>query len=151
MKTIFFITCLVLNSPSSFSSDLSSMFEVITMTESNNNPEAIGDEGRSWGIAQIQKICVDDVNRIYGTNYTHEEMFDVACAKEVFLLYLQAGISRYYSKHGEIPSEGQVVRMWNGGIYKGHYKRSTLTYLERYKYFKEKINEIQIQKLKCKP
>lgn len=115
---------------------LEGIYEVLKYSESNGITTAIGDNGKAYGIVQIHKSCVDDVNRIYGTSYTHEEMFDEACAKEVFVLYLQAGIDRYVNKHGVLPTEEQVVRMWNGGIYKGHLYRDTIKYYRRYIRFK---------------
>jgi len=130
------VTALLILSLSSSASELETMFEVLKHAESNNNALAIGDNGKAYGVVQIHKICVDDVNRIYGTGYTHQQMFDVTCAKEVFILYLQAGINRYTLRHGKLPTEGQVVRMWNGGIYRGYLKNATKRYLKRYYLFK---------------
>lgn len=129
------LTVLLIFSLSSVS-ELEDIYEVLKHSESNNNTDAIGDNGKAYGIVQIHKICVDDVNRIYGTNYEHEDMFDEACAKEVFILYLQAGIDNFKRKHGYLPTEEQIVRMWNGGIYRGYFIRATIKYYRRYKYFK---------------
>ena len=127
----------LLFSLSSSATDLNVMFEVIKEVETNNQWDAVGDNGKAFGIAQIHKICVDDVNRIYGTDYEHIDMFDESCAKEVFVLYLTAGIDRYQRKHGTSPTEGQIVRMWNGGIYRGYLKNATRRYLRRYLIYRE--------------
>lgn len=131
------IIVLLLFSLSSSATDLNVMFEVIKEVETNNQWDAVGDNGKAFGIVQIHKICVDDVNRIYGTDYSHTDMFDESCAKEVFVLYLTAGIDRYQNIHGTSPTEGQIARMWNGGIYRGYLKNTTKRYLRRYLIYRE--------------
>ncbi len=121
------------------------MYDVIKDIETNNNPLAIGDGGKAYGVVQIHKIAVDDVNRIYGTSYTHEDSFDISCAEEIFYLYLQAGIRRYTKKHRRAPTEEQVVRMWNGGIYKGYKKSSTIKYYRKYEIRKSKKRKLPIK------
>jgi len=116
--------------------DLPEMFEVIKHVETNNNPNIIGDNGKAYGIVQIHKICVDDVNRIYGTCYTHEDSFDEECAREIFYLYLQYGKERYKRKYGVYPSEEVLVRMWNFGIYQKQYKNG---YYKKYLKYKKLI------------
>jgi hypothetical protein len=108
------------------------MFKGIKYIESMNKPDAIGDAGKAFGIAQIHKVAVDDVNRMYGTNYTHEDAFDVNCAEEIFHLYITAGIKRFTRIYKRPPTEGEVVRMWNGGIYQGYRIKQTLKYYIRY-------------------
>lgn len=130
MKTLILILLLSLSTNSEV--NLNSIWEGITVIESNKDPTAIGDNGMSWGIVQIQKIAVDDVNRIYNTSYTHEDAFDVECAKEIFHLYLYAGIVRFYNKYNRMPTEQEVVRMWNGGIYRGYRRKTTIKYYKRY-------------------
>jgi hypothetical protein len=101
--------------------------------ESNCKTSAIGDSGEAYGILQIHEICVKDVNRIYGTEYKHEEMLKEILANQVFILYLSAGFDRYLYKYGRNPSIEDLVRMWNGGIYKGYKKESTKKYYLKFK------------------
>lgn len=136
MRTIFICLSLLI----SFyvqAENLDSIYQILKEVESNNNPKAIGDGGKAYGILQIHKICVDDVNRIYKTNYTHEQMFDESCAQEVFNLYLKHGIKRYKSRYCCNPTTEQIVRMWNGGIYTGYKKESTEKYYKRYLKFEK--------------
>lgn len=112
---------------------LLSLVPIVGEVESNNNSSAIGDNGNSIGFLQIQKICVEDVNRIYGTFYTHSEMMDKQKSTEVFLLYLSYGIKLYYKKYKRYPTNKEIIRMWNGGIYTGHRKNSTLKYYKKFK------------------
>ena len=123
---------------SSFShaTDLNKIYSIIKHVESNNRVDVVGDGGRAYGVVQIHNICVQDINRLYGTSYTHKQAFDRHTAKEMFMLYIRAGIKLFRKKHSRMPSEGEIVRMWNGGIYKGYTKTSTIKYLKKYLYYK---------------
>ena len=135
---------LILLSLSSFAStpDLNSIVEILKHVETNYNTEAIGDNGKAYGILQIHKIVIDDVNRIYGTTYIHQDAFNEVCAVEVFNLYIKAGIKRYEALRCRSPTEQDVVRFWNGGIYSGYKKKSTLKYYRKYIQYKTKLNPV---------
>lgn len=135
MRLLTTITFLILTAIS-YASDIDSMYHIIKHVETDNRPNIVGDGGKAFGALQIHKICVDDVNRMYGTNYSHSDALDTTCAKEIFKLYLQAGIRRYKRVYGDEPTEGQVVRMWNGGIYRGYRIKATDKYLRRYNLYK---------------
>jgi len=108
------------------------IFNNIKYVETNNNPNAIGDNGKAYGVVQIHKICIKDVNKTYNTNFTHEDAFNEEISKEIFKLYIRKGIKIFYRKHGRNPNEEEVVRMWNGGIYKGYIYKSTKKYYQKY-------------------
>lgn len=131
----------VLYSLSSHATDLQPIYNVIKYVETNNRELAVGDNGKAYGVVQIHKVCVDDVNRIFKTQYTHQDSFDEACAREIFTLYLCAGYMMYQARHGVPPTEDQLVRMWNGGIYSGHVRKSTLRYLRKYYIWKEYLRQ----------
>lgn len=122
--------------------NLSTILPVLKQVETNGNVKAIGDNGKAFGILQIHKICVDDVNRIYGTKYTHQDAFNEGCAEEIFNLYIEAGVKRFKFKYGKNPTEKDIVRMWNGGLYNGYKKQSTLKYYRRYLRFKRGMSKI---------
>lgn len=109
-----------------------SILPTLCTVESNNDPLSVGDYGDAIGILQIHKICVDDVNRVYKTTYTHEDMFDEELSKEVFILYLTYGAVVYKNKFNRYPNEEELVRMWNGGIYNGYKIKSTKIYYKKY-------------------
>lgn len=138
MKYYFSIIFLSM-SVTSKSNNLHKIYDVIKYVETNNNPKAIGDNGKAYGIVQIHKIAVDDVNRIYGTRYRHEDAFEENCAREIFELYLLAGIEKFIKKYNKYPTEKDLVRMWNGSIYNGYNKKSTIKYYNRYLKFKKDI------------
>lgn len=118
--------------------ELLKIYNVIKYVESNNKPKAIGDNGKAYGVVQIHKVCIDDINRIYGTDYTHLDAFDEVCSEEMFILYLSAGIERFKRIYKKYPREQDIVRMWNGSIYKGYRIRSTLRYWAQYERLKIK-------------
>ena len=55
----------------------------IIMTESKGNPDARG-TSNDLGVLQITPIFVKEANRIAGTDYTHEDAFDIAKSLEMF-------------------------------------------------------------------
>lgn len=130
MKTLMLLLLFSLSAHADV--DLSRIWEGITRVESNKDSTAIGDGGKAWGIVQIHKIAVDDVNRLYGTQYTHADAFKVECAKEIFVLYLYAGITMFRNRYHRMPTEQEVVRMWNGGIYTGYRRITTIKYYKKY-------------------
>lgn len=113
-------------------SELLEIADILKEVETNNNPQAVGDGGRAFGILQIHPECVEDVNRWYGTEYTHEDTKNPVIAKDIFVKYLTLGIKLYKKRCGYAPNEYEIVRMWNGGIYRGYEYPSTLKYLKKY-------------------
>lgn len=113
-------------------SGLTSIMSILKTVETNNDPTAIGDNGTSYGILQIQRSVVRDVNRIYSTNYTHDDMFSEEASEEVFRMYLCYGKEVFLKKTGRFPNEEELVRMWNGGIYKGYTYNQTKSYYKKY-------------------
>lgn len=111
------------------------LIDSICRVESNNNPNAVGDNGASVGIAQIQKICVDDVNRILGKKtYTYEDRKNVAKSKAMMKVYLQYYGARYKKLTGLEPTSYVLSRIWNGGP-NGWKMKSTYAYMQKVKQY----------------
>jgi len=121
-------------------SGLTSIMSILKTVETNNDVDAIGDNGTSYGILQIQRSVLSDVNRIYDTNYKHINMFSEKASEEVFMLYLCYGKEVFLRKHCRFPTEEEMVRMWNGGIYKGYTYNQTESYYQKYLDVKQRIN-----------
>ena len=135
MKLIALILYLSLSSFQN-TTNLEDIYKTIKEVESNNVSTAIGDNGKAFGVVQIHKACVIDVNRYYGTDYKHTDSFDRTKAKDIFMKYINIGINRFKKKYCRSPTEQDIVRMWNGGIYQGYRKKSTKKYWARYLKFK---------------
>lgn len=121
-------------------STLVSIMSILKTVETNNKPDSIGDNGRSYGILQIQRSVVSDVNRIYSTEYSHDDMFSEKASEEVFKLYMCYGREVFLKKHCRFPTESEMVRMWNGGIYKGYTYKQTKSYYQKYLDVKRELN-----------
>ena len=68
----------------------------IIWTESKGNPDAVGKAGDS-GIMQLRDVYVAEVNRLYGTDYTIEDAFDIVKTLEMFAL-----LQGYYNPEKDI-------------------------------------------------
>ena len=123
----------VTNLPDSAELNLSTIISKLIIIESNNNPNLVGDNGTAIGILQIRPICVKDINRLNNTRFTHKDALDSLKSCLMAKLYLQNGIDLYLKKHNKFPTIEQIVRMWNGGIYKGYVYSSTKNYYNKYK------------------
>ena len=60
----------------------------ISFTESRFNPDAVGKAGDT-GHLQITPVYVKEINRLYGTDYTIEDAFDIDKSLEMFYLMQQ--------------------------------------------------------------
>ena len=67
--------------------DFEKLTLAIALTESRFNPKADSGHGDS-GLLQLRSIYIDEVNRLYGTEYTIDDAFDIEC-------YVQHIASRY--------------------------------------------------------
>ena len=117
-------------------SNINEIRNVLKHVETNYNLDAVGDGGDSFGILQIQEGVILDVNRKYGTKYTHQDAFNEACAEEIFELYIQMWSKKLETKEQRPVTEQDIVRIWNGGP-RGYKRSSTLDYLEKYQEYKE--------------
>jgi hypothetical protein len=90
-----------------------SLLRAITYVESRGDNSAIGDGGLAYGSLQIHRGVVLDVNRVYGTNYTHHDAFDRAAAVDLFHKYL--AIYAIERRLGREPTREDKARIWNGG------------------------------------
>ncbi len=114
------------------------IMEVLKMVESRNDHKAVSPNKAYYGVLQIGKVCIREVNRLYGTNYTHRDAFSVSKSEEIFIKIITAGIDRFRVRYKREPTEEDIVRMWNGGIYTGYKTSFTKKYYLKYLKFKSK-------------
>ena len=132
MKRLLLLLTITLFSMTFIQADTTSqVIDIVKQLESNNDPTKIGDNGASWGILQIQQIAIDDVNIYYGTQYIHQDAFEISCSEEIFILYTQLWSDKILRLNGKRVNEFDMIRIWNGGP-KGYLKTSTLAYLNKY-------------------
>ncbi len=86
----------------------------LAKTESNNNNNAIGDDGQAIGALQIWTVVIDDVNRLLGKQkYTYEDRKNFKKSKEIAKIYLKHYCSP--KRLGRSPNIVDYAITWNGG------------------------------------
>ena len=135
MKQLVLFILLLFTITATADSRLPEIREILKWVESENNPDAVGDYvngvPQSYGILQIKEIVIKDVNRKYGTSYTHQDAFDVSCAEEIFDLYIKMWTAKLRKREGRPATTEDIVRIWNGGP-RGYRKHSTLKHYNKY-------------------
>lgn len=63
--------------------------------ESSFRPNAIGDNGASRGLMQVQRSALTDVNNTLGTSYTFDDLFIVEINLHVGFAYLELKQQQY--------------------------------------------------------
>ena len=111
---------------------IAKLLPILCIIESGNNPLAVGDNGKAVGILQIHKCVVDDVNRVYGTNFTYADRTYEYASKYMATLYLAYWGRRYMILTGKEPDEEVLSKLWNGGP-TGYDRDSTNKYWEKVK------------------
>tara|TARA_R100000353_G_scaffold153644_3_gene112208 strand:- start:505 stop:882 length:378 start_codon:yes stop_codon:yes gene_type:complete len=110
----------------------SAILFVIAMVESGGNPNVKdGDNGQSWGMYQIQSGYIEDVNRVYKTNYTHEDARDRNKAELIVVKYLRYWGNRYELNTGNAPTAEDYFRLHNGGCHFYKKKHKTDNYVKK--------------------
>lgn len=105
------------------------LFTILCFVESTNNPLAVGDLGEI-GIVQILDPVIEDVNKIFNTEYNIEDCYDVEKSRDIFKKYLHH-YGTYYEKTTGCEADYKILsRIWNGGP-KGYEKESTLPYWDK--------------------
>jgi len=103
-------------------STISNLISALIIVESSGNDLAIGDNGRAIGPLQIHRGVVQDVNRITGSHYRHQDMTNRVQARAVCEAYLK--------HYGRGKTTEEQARIWNGGP-TGDRKPVTLAYWRR--------------------
>lgn len=93
--------------------NLGPLIAALIAVESGGRDNAVGDGGAAIGALQIHRSVVVDVNRIAGTQYTHQQMTNRIAARRVCEIYL----SRYVTEKriGRKPTVADFAKVWNSG------------------------------------
>lgn len=78
---------------------------------------AKGDNGASVGCMQIQKAVIDDVNRVYKSNFYYSDRESFNASMRIAKLYLTYWGGVYERKTGLQATNEVYARIWNGGAY----------------------------------
>lgn len=110
--------------------DVNKIIPALIVVESGNNSNAIGDNGKAFGILQLHKDYIDDVNRIYGTSYVHNDAFDPIKAKDITRLYLTYWGNKYVKDTKKPLTYDVLARLHNGG-FDGWKDKGTIEYAKK--------------------
>lgn len=102
----------------------------IMMVESDGNPNVTGDNGDAWGCMQIHMCVIEDVNRIYNTNYKSHDRLVTRTSFDIAAKYLRFWGKQYEKETGNKPNAEIYARIWNGGPL-GYRKDSTVAYWDK--------------------
>lgn len=89
----------------------------------------VGDGGKAYGVYQIHKNAVKDVNKRFKTKYTHKDMFNENKARDVAKLYLKIGREYFIKKRKKEPTINEYLKMYNGGCFNGWNNRKAEKYI----------------------
>lgn len=100
------------------------LLDAIAVVESGKNPDAIGDDGKAFGMYQIWEVYwIDAVQFAPVLAGKHEDVFDPQYAERVIIAYWL----RYCKSALEEIDFRKLSRVHNGGP-RGHRKSRTLPY-----------------------
>lgn len=105
------------------------LINALIAVESHGDANAIGKSGEV-GILQIRPCVVEDVNRVYHTNYRLDDRRDKAASIKICELYLGYWGTRYEERTHKSATPEVLARIWNGGP-NGWKKESTKAYWEK--------------------
>lgn len=108
------------------------LVDALIQVESGGDDVAVGDKNiknPAYGCLQIRKPCVDDVNRVHGTDYRPEDCLD---NRELSVWICERYIELYATEKrlGREPTDEDRARIWNGGP-NGYKKKSTEGYWKK--------------------
>ena len=106
------------------------LINALVQVESNGDTKAVGDKGNARGVLQLWAIYIEDVNRIYKTNYTHDDAWHYNNSCEITELYLTHYGKHYEKMTGKKATRKVLARIHNGGP-SGYKKKATLEYWDK--------------------
>ena len=126
------LSLLVLASPAFALTDkeFNDVLRAIRVVESNNNPDAVGDNGNAIGVYQIWRTYWTDATEFSGIGGTYRDCFKPEYADKIVRAYMK----RYATKRrlGREPTQEDIARIHNGGP-NGYKKTATLKYWDKVK------------------
>ena len=128
------IVCMIFFALNAIASPSGDLLDAISMVESSGgkNPKAFTKKTACWGEYQIKNCVIKDVNRFYGTRYTHSDAFDPIKSRDICFKYLDWWGDYFEKKTGIKPTSRTYTRIWNQG-YTGMNRKSAIRYWEKVK------------------
>jgi|TARA_R100000482_G_C5113545_1_gene141814 hypothetical protein len=112
--------------------NISALLAALIAVESGGDPNAIGDDGEAVGVLQMHRGVIDDVNRIFGTDFIYDDRYEEQMSRTIAILYLSYWGGRFEDNTGMKVTAETYARIWNGGP-NGWNKKSTDAYWQKVK------------------
>ena len=112
--------------------DINKLIKALIKVESDGDSDAIGDNGKAKGILQIWPSYAKDVNRVYKTDYKHDDAFDPKKAIDMTKKYLSFYGNYYQKKTGNPINYEVLAKIHNGGPF-GYKNKNTEEYWNKVK------------------
>lgn len=103
---------------------------LLIQIESGGNDLAVGDNGKAFGCLQIHASYVEDINRIWNTDYKHTDAFNRDDAINMLMFYTAHYALKLEEETGRKATAEDLARIHNGGP-DGWKKPSTLKYWKK--------------------
>ena len=117
-------------------------YEALRFVESSDGLKLIGDGRKAIGVYQLHKIYIDDVNRIYGTTYSHADRWDKSKSHEIVILYLSHYRKVFEKKYKRPINVVELAAIHNGGP-QGYRNKKALNYGRKVLKYINKKNEVK--------
>ena len=111
--------------PTDTLSDWQALQLAIALTESRCNPDAVG-KTNDGGLLQLTPIYIREANRLAGTNYTHEDAFDIAKSLEMFDI-----IQSHYNPEQDINKAIHLHNPNGNAVGYAHKVQANITLIQR--------------------
>ena len=115
MKVNKILIILALLATSAKAQNVESLINALVKVESNGRANAVGDQGKAFGILQIHSIMVREANRLGHTNYVHQDMFNASKSRHVAKTVLESYARQIQAKTGRPATLKELSFIWNGG------------------------------------
>lgn len=108
--------------------ELTDVLAAIRVVESNNNPNAVGDNGKAIGVYQIWKVYWQDATEFSNIGGVYLDCYNTDYADRVVRAYMD----RYATakRLGRTVTQEDIARIHNGGP-NGHKKSATVKYWKK--------------------
>jgi len=132
-KAIYLTLAVILSGTPAFAisdSDLNRVLSAIRVVESNNNPNAVGDNGNAIGVYQIWDSYWKDATQFSGIGGSYKDCYNSQYADKIVRSYMK----RYATKKrlGREATMEDIARIHNGGP-NGYKKSATDKYWNKVK------------------
>lgn len=95
--------------------EVTELIDAMCEVESGGKTNAVSEDGEAYGILQIRKERVMEINRLFKKRLLHEDAFNPVIAKQMCKWYLEYWGGCYERLTKTEVTEEVLARIWQGG------------------------------------